>query len=186
MAYMLGQDTRSKAASPAVIDHFINSWGAGLGRTIVAILDQGQRLAGMENEIPKPEQSITEQYGLDAFTARYPRSSTRSIEKFYDYYADATARHKSIKHAEKIELEDPEELQKAYERVEKLYDYPTLKRAYKALQMSQRAINELWLNPDIDAKTKRTMLDELYLQQIQFAKAAVEDIERYRLARKSS
>jgi hypothetical protein len=28
------------------------------------------------------------------------------------------------------------------------------------------------------------MIDELYLQQIQFAKAAVEDIDRYRLARK--
>lgn len=27
MSYMLGQETRSKAASPAIIDHFINSWG---------------------------------------------------------------------------------------------------------------------------------------------------------------
>lgn len=27
MTYMLGQETRSKAASPAVIDHFITSWG---------------------------------------------------------------------------------------------------------------------------------------------------------------
>jgi hypothetical protein len=25
MSYMLGQETRSKAASPAIIDHFINS-----------------------------------------------------------------------------------------------------------------------------------------------------------------
>ena len=186
MAYMLGQDTRSKAASPAVIDHFINSWGAGLGRTVVAILDEGLKAAGLGDEIPKPDQASTERLGLDAFIARYPRSSTRSIEKFYDYYADATTRQRSIKHAEKIELEEPEEIQKAHERVEKLYDYPTLKRAYKAMQMSQRAINETWISPDIDSETKKTMIDDLYLQQIQFAKAAVEDIERYRLARKGA
>jgi hypothetical protein len=43
--------------------------------------------------------------------------------------------------------------------------------------------NQLWLNPDLDSDTKKKMLDELYLQQIQFAKAAVEDIEKYRLAK---
>jgi len=37
---------------------------------------------------------------------------------------------------------------------------------------------------DIDSETKRAMIDDLYLQQIQFAKAAVEDIDGYRLARK--
>jgi hypothetical protein len=30
------------------------------------------------------------------------------------------------------------------------------------------------------------MLDELHMQQIQFAKAAIDDIERYRLARKGA
>jgi hypothetical protein len=182
MAYMLGQDTRSRASSPAVIDHFINSWGAGLGRTIVSILDEGLVAAGLEDRIPGPEKTITEKLGLDAFVARYPRSSTRSIEKFYDYYADATARQKSIKHAEKIELEEPEEIKKAYERVDRLYDYPTLKRGYRAIQQSQKAINEIWHSPDIDPETKKKMIDELYLQQIQFAKAAVEDIEKYRLS----
>ena len=186
IAYMVGQDTRSKAASPAVIDHFINSWGAGLGRTIVSILDTSLEAAGLGDQIPSPQKTIAERFGLDAFTVRYPRANTRSIEKFYDMYADATARQRSIKHAEKIELEEPEEIQKAYERTEKIYDYPTLKRAYKAMQQNQRAINEIWLSPDIDESTKKTMMDELYLQQIQFAKEAVEDIERYRLAGKEA
>jgi hypothetical protein len=180
MAYMLGQDTRSKAASPAVIDHFINSWGAGLGRTIVSILDESLIATGLGDRIPGPEKTITEKLGLDAFVARYPRASTRSIEKFYELYGDATARQRSIKHAEKIELEEPEEISKAYERMDRLYDYPTLKRAYRAMQQSQKAINALWINPDIDPETKKKMIDELYLQQVQFAKAAVEDIEKYR------
>ncbi len=182
MTYMMGQDTRSKAASPAVIDHFINSWGAGLGRLVVSLADAGLEAAGLSDKIPGPEKTITERLGLDAFVSRYPRASARNIEKFYDMYADATARRRSIKQAEKVELEEPEAIEEAYERVESLYDYPTLQRAYKAMQKNQRAINEIWQNPDIDEKTKRTMIDDLYLQQIQFAKEAVEDIEKYRLA----
>ena len=50
----------------------------------------------------------TEKHGLDAFTVRYPRANTHGIEKFYDSYADATARRKSLKHAEKMELETEE------------------------------------------------------------------------------
>ena len=119
MAYMLGQETRSKAASPAIIDHFINSWGAGLGRTMIAISDDALKAAGLSDKIPGPQQAITEKYGLDPFTIRFPRASTRSIEKFYDNYADATARQKSFKHAGKMELETEEEIGKAQGRFEK-------------------------------------------------------------------
>jgi hypothetical protein len=75
---------------------------------------------------------------LDAFVTRFPRASTRSIEKFYDNYADATALQKSIKHAEKMSLETEEAKEAAYERFEKIYDYKSLKKAYNAMQACQR------------------------------------------------
>ena len=103
MTYMLGQDTRSKAASPAIIDHFITSWTGGLGRLMINISDASLEAAGFIDKVPRPQQTITEKLGLDAFTARFPRASTRSIEKFYDNYADATARKKSLKYAEKMD-----------------------------------------------------------------------------------
>jgi hypothetical protein len=181
---MLGPDTRSKVASPAVIDHFVSAWTGGLGRLIVSMTDSLLEAAGQGDKIPKPDRTITERLGLDGFVARYPRSSTYSIEKFYDNYQDAMARRKSIKFAQQQEMEPIEETEATYKRTEKLYDFNTLQRAYKAMQQSQKAINNIYNDPNIDSKTKRQMIDDLYLQQIQFAKEANEDIKRYRLAEK--
>lgn len=181
LTYMLGQDTRSKAASPAIIDHFINSWSGGLGRLMINISDASLEAAGLSDKIPGPQQTITEKSGLDAFTARFPRASTRSIEKFYDNYADATARIKSHKYAEKMELETEEEREEAYQRFEKIYDYNALKSAYQAMQSCQKEINNIWNDPAIESNLKRQMIDDLYLDMIRFAKEANEDINEYRL-----
>jgi len=168
MSYMLGQETRSKAASPAIIDHFVNSWTGGLGRLMISISDASLEAAGLGDKIPKPTQPITEKLGLDAFVARFPRANTKSVEKFYDYYQDATSRQKSLKYAEKMDIETAEAQEGAYQRFEKLYDYKSIQRAYKALQKSQREINNIWNDPSIEPDMKKTLIDELYLQQIAF------------------
>ena len=74
------------------------------------------------------------------------------------------------------------ELLAAYERLEKIYDYKSLQKAYKAIQTCQKEINNIWNDPSIDADKKKKMIDDLYLQMIDFAKAANEDIRQYRLA----
>lgn len=181
MAYMLGQDTRSKAASPAIIDHFINSWGGGLGRLMINISDASLEAAGLVDKIPGPSQTIVEKLGLDAFSARFPRASTRSIEKFYDNYSDATSRRKSISHAEKMDIEEEGEIEEAYKRYDKIYDYRTLQQGYKAMQSCQREINNIWNDPSIDPDTKKTMIDAIYLEMIAFAKEANEDIREHQL-----
>ena len=186
MTYMLGQDTRSKAASPAIIDHFINSWTGGLGRLIVGIVDTSLEVSGLQDKVPGPEQSVVEKLGLDAFLVRYPRASTQSIERFYENYADATSRQRSLKLATKEKLESEEDLAQSYERFNSLYDYSILQKAYQAMQMSHRAINGIWNDPSIDEETKQKMIDDLYLQQIQFAKAANGQIELHQLVKKKS
>lgn len=177
-------DTRTKYAAPAVIDHFINSWTGGLGRTVINILDTALEAVGLGDKIPKPYQTVTEKFGLDAFKVRFPRANTKSIEKFYDNYQDAMSRKASYKYAQKQEVESPEEIEKGYKRIEKIYDLSTLDRAYNAIQNCQRAINEIMLAPDIEPKAKREMVEELYKQMIEFAKNANEDIKRYRLDQK--
>lgn len=181
MTYMLGQDTRSKAASPAIIDHFINSWTGGLGKQMINISDAVLESAGLGDKIPGVGQTILERSGFDAFTTRFPRASTRSIEKFYDNYADATSRVKSFKHAEKMDIGTGEEREEAYQRIEKIYDYPTLQRAYKAIQSCQKEINNIYNDPSIEPELKTQMIDDLYLQMIEFARVANEDIREHRL-----
>lgn len=183
ISYMpgLGEETTSKVSSPAIIDHFITSWTGGLGRMIVEVSDASLEAAGLSDKIPGPDKAITERLGLDAFTARYPRASTRSIEKFYDNYQEATTKRKSFKHAEKMELETEEALGASKKRFEKIFDYNSLQKAYKAIQQCQKEINNIWNDPNITPEEKKVYIDKLYLQQIQFAKAANEDIRQYRL-----
>lgn len=182
MAYMMGNpETRSKAASPAVLEHFVVSWTGGLGRLMIRISDASLEAAGYGDKIPRPDEAITERLGLDAFTTRYPRANTRSIEKFYDLYADATARRKSFKHAEKMELEPEEEIAEAEKRFEKIYDYRTLQMTYKAMQNCQREINAIWNDPGMDPAFKKEMIDDLYLEMIKAAQQAIEDIRKNRL-----
>jgi hypothetical protein len=185
MTYMLGQETRSRAASPAIIDHFITSWTGGLGRLMINISDASLEAGGISDKIPGPQQAITEKLGLDAFIAKYPRASTRSIEKFYDNYADATAQRKSFKYAEKMELEPGEDIEVSQERFERIYDYKSLQKGYKAIQACQKEINNIWNDPSIEPDMKKQMIDDLYLQMIEFARAANEDIRQYRLAQEA-
>ncbi len=184
MAYMLGPDTRSKAASPAIIDHFITSWTGGLGRLMINISDASLEASGLSDKVAGPERSIIEKLGLDAFILRYPRASTRSIEKFYDNYQDATARQTSLKYATKMDIGSEEDIEKGYERFDKIYDYRTLQQAYKAMQACQKEINNIWNDPLITPELKKQYIDDLYLSQIEFAKTANEDIKKYRLINK--
>ena len=184
MAYMLGEDTTSKAASPLIIDHFYNSWTGGLGRIIREVADEALIKAGMGDEVSKVGRSVTERLGFDAFTIRYPRGSSRSIEKFYDSYKEATALQKSYKKADLERLDTDENIQKGYDRMEGLYDYKDMQKAYRAMQESQKAINAIYIDPDLDPELKKTFIDELYIQQIQFARAANQSIKQHRLDQK--
>ena len=148
---------------------------------MINISDASLEAAGLSDKIPGTDQAITEQLGIDAFTARFPRASTRSIEKFYDNYSEAMSMAKSLRYAEKMELETEEAHEKAYKRFEKIYDYNTLQRAYKAMQACQREINNIWNDPSITPSSKKQMINDLYMEMIDFAKAANEDIRQYRL-----
>lgn len=177
---MVGSDTYSKAASPAVIDHYIHTWTGGLGRMVIELLDTTLSSFGAGDEFEKPFRPITDRLGLDAFAVRYPRASTKSIEKFYDNYQDAIGRELSLKHAEKYQLEGDEDLIKAEDRIENLFDIQSLKAAYRAIQNNQKAINEIVRDKELNAKEKREMIDELYRNMIEFAKAANENMREYR------
>ena len=173
ISYMVGPEKAGKYASPAIIDHFINSWTGGLGNLAVKISDSSLRAAGLDDKIPKPEEAIIDKLGLNAFIKRFPNAGSNSIEKFYDNYAKASRIQKSLKQYEKLGEE------KGYERLEKLNTYPAIKASYRAMKKSQDAINRIFIDPEINSEEKKQMIDELYWQEIRFAKEANKDIEEY-------
>jgi hypothetical protein len=148
------------------------------------ISDASLTAAGLADKKVGPERSVIERLGLDAFIARFPRANTKSIEKFYDNYQDATVRKKSIEHAKKLGLEPEEKIEEAYQKLDKIYDYKALQRAYQAMQRSQKTINNILNDPNIESDVKKELIDSLYMQQIEFAKLVNEDVRRYRIAQK--
>ena len=183
--YMIGEDTTSKSASPIIIDHFIHSWLGGLGRLMIKISDASLKAVGIGDKIPKPQETLLDRFGLNSFKLRYPRAYTNSIGKFYENYADAKVRNKSIKHEKKMDISTQESQDAAYQRTEKLYNMPTLDRAYKAMQNCQKEINNIMIDPKISPKEKRQLVDQLYLQKISFAQEANKDIKRYQVVQKA-
>jgi hypothetical protein len=80
-----------------------------------------------------------------------------------------------------MDLETAEEREAGYQRFEKIFDYNSLKKAYKAIQNCQREINNTWNDPPIEPEEKKQFMDTLYLQMINFAKDCNENIRQYRL-----
>jgi hypothetical protein len=173
ISYMVGPEKASVYTSPAIIDHFVNAWFGGLGNQTIKILDAAFEAAGAGDQIPKPDQPIIDRLGLNAFIQRFPNAGSNSVEKFYENYEKATKIHRSLKIAKQ------EGEPQRYRKIEKLDTYPKLQAAYKAMQRSQKAINMIHKDPDLTSEQKKSMIDELYLQQIRFSKAANDDIRLY-------
>lgn len=171
--YILGDDTTSKAASPAIIDHYINAWTGGLGRAVIEAADIGLEKIGLGDKIPKPKRPIAERLGFDAFTVRYPKSNTKSIQKFYELYQDMDSRKKSLKHEKDRKLITSQQYRAGQQRITRLYNVKMLEKGYKAIQKAQKAINGIMKNPKITSEEKREMIDKMYLQMTFFARKAV-------------
>lgn len=173
ISYMIGPEKAGKYSSPAIIDHFVNSWTGGLGNLAVRLSDASLRAAGLDDKIPKPDEAIIDKLGLNAFIKRFPNAGSNSIEKFYDNYARASRIKKSLKQYEKLGIEE------GYERLERLNTYPAIQAAYRAMKKSQNEINRIFIDPEIVSEEKKQMIDELYWQQIRFAREVNKDIETF-------
>lgn len=164
----------SKIASPVVIDHFIESWTGGLGKTFRNITDELLRQAGVADKIVRPAEGTLDKYGLNPFSVRYPRASVKSINEFYDNYFFMKKLIGSAK--KRVKLQQPEEAKQLF----KTFTGLKLDRAYKAISNMQQAINNIYMNPNLTPEEKRTKMDSLYLDMIKFTKEVNKKIDEAR------
>jgi len=175
MRYMPKVDAyESWLTSPAIVEHFITSWGAGLGSILLKTSDALLRAAGVEPEFVRPEESIGERYGLDAFTKRFPNAGSKSITEFYDNYN----LFKKIEASAKAKAERGD--QEGYKRLRREFGKINLHRYYDGMRRQQQAINNIIRNPNISPKDKREQRDKLYLNMIKYAQHMNKQIEKHR------
>ena len=176
MSYMPGVDQyESGLASPAIVEHFIHSWGAGLGRLALNASDAALDKIGISPSVVKPETSLLERLGLNSFHQRFPTSRSKSVDEFYETWGKWSKLEKSVK--SKIEKGDRAGAKRI--QAEQIKVAPVnMKLMVKAMQQNQALINNVFHNPKITAKEKREMIDKLYLYQIVMARGFVSNINR--------
>ncbi|MFW9872327.1 MAG: LPD38 domain-containing protein [Candidatus Thorarchaeota archaeon] len=159
--------------SGVVIEHFTNSWFGGLGRLALRLSDEGLRAAGNAKLVARPEETIIERLGLNAFKRRYPTGYTASIEKFYDLTDKATRLRQTIKQFIKEgEIEQAKNLAR-------IDTYPKVERALRSMHNMQATINNIFNDPTIPPHEKRILIDAAYRQMIEFARHSNKQIELF-------
>lgn len=176
MSYMPGINAyESNLTSPAIIDHFIKTYGAGLGQLALRASDKALKTLGVEPAVAKPEERLLRQLGFDAFLREFPTARTKSVEKFYDTWNIWSKLERSIKSKiEKGDVLGAKRLQADLKKITPL----DMKPMVKALQQNQALINNVFHNPKMSAKDKRMMIDRLYMQQIVMARGFVLNMSR--------
>jgi len=175
MRHMPGVDEyESKLASPAIIEHFIKSWGGGLGQLFLKWSDEGLRIAGIEPEFVKPERSVLSRLGLDAFEIDFPNAGAKSISDFYDNYNRYTKLSLSAK--AKKEKGDEE----GFYKLKREFGNINFSKFYRPFRKQQQVINNIMRNPDLTPKEKREMKDKLYRNMIVYARNVNKQLEKFK------
>lgn len=127
----------------------------------------------------KPSKSLSDIPFIKAFTVRYPSASAESIREFYDNYKKMDQTVSTARYLARKKF-DPKEAAEVLEAG----DIAQVNRVYQALQRQQQAINAINELPSVDPEEKRRLIDIVYFQMIDVAKAGNEIFEKSKAERR--
>lgn len=156
-------------ASPMVIDNYVRAWTGSLGSDILRIADEGLYKAHVVPEPLKPTATLADIPIIKAFVVRYPASNMRSITDFQEKYQahQQLMSTIAIKQA-KGDIAGAMAMRVAQENQVTLLKIDGL---HLAVNRVKQAIERTYQNPTIAPDQKRQLIDGLYVQMSEFAKA---------------
>jgi hypothetical protein len=154
-------------ASPLVIDNYIRQWTGGLGAHAVNALDEGLRATGIAPAKLGPEKDWADIPITKAFVARFPDSSVRSVQDFYEKYNELEREAKTGKFLAKRGTPEADMAQ-----------VNPLKPYYDALGRQHKLIRDLYRDKDMSPAQKREVMDNSYLMMIEAAKSGLKRAEQ--------
>lgn len=160
---------KSPYISPARIENLIRGWSGGLGIHILKIADEALRRTGVVPETIKPSKTWADIPLIKGFAVRHPSGQAESIKKFYDNYQDIEQIIATIKTLSKKEFKYEEAITILEEDAEQVA--VRLTGIHKGLSNAQNTISFIYENPDISSDEKRQLIDLIYYQMIEMARA---------------
>lgn len=169
---VLGGTARA-ITSPAILENYIRGWTGGLGMYAVQLADKALREAGALPDPVKPLATLADIPVVKAFAIRYPSATAQSVQDFYnDYFAKKKIYDTWTHAAEQGDI-------KAMERIQALDNtmFVQLDGIQDALSTQSLAVQLINKNPEMPAEEKRQLIDSIYFQMIELARAGNEVLE---------
>lgn len=170
MVATLDKDT--DFASPMVLQNYIQSWGGALGRYAIQAMDKALVKAGVAPDIPKPADTLADNNFVRAFVVRFPQANSNSVQEFYDNYDKTEVTTNTIRHlAKQGDFDNMEKEMTLDANQEYLVQLDGFK---EGMSNQAQLIRMITKDPDMSPDEKRQMIDGLYFNMTEIAKAGNE------------
>ena len=158
-------------ASPARIDAIIRGWTGTLGNYAVNLADTALIKSGLVEDPVKPERTLADKTFIKAIIVRNPSAGSEFIEKFYKLYEPVRQAFDTVN-----KVSDPRQKIDVINDINTRlgFDSAGLQGYADALSAQRKTINLIYNNKQISPAQKRQLIDDIYRQMIDIAKAAVE------------
>ncbi|MEO2054693.1 MAG: LPD38 domain-containing protein [Nitrospira sp.] len=161
--------------SPAKIDNMIRGWTGGLGLMATDAIDGIIKNQGVVELPPVPQETLADIPLIRAFVVRFPNTSAQSINTFYEKYKDA--QRSSSSYIALLRQEKDEEAEKYYEKHEQeINNSKPMRDISKALGAYSQSIRGIYDDPKMSPEDKRDAIDLVYVEMIDLAKEALEEL----------
>jgi hypothetical protein len=166
----------AKISSPLVIDHILSSWTGTIGRYAIDATDEALIASGAVKDPVRPADTVADIPFVRAFTVRYPSSGAESIKDFYETANKFEGFQKTLKNLQN--MQDFESLEKLAFAKENQIKFVKLDQAKKALSTMSQTIRNVNATKDMNRDEKRQIIDRIYYQMIELARAQNEQLNQ--------
>jgi hypothetical protein len=175
----------NEMGSPMILDNYIRSWGGALGQYAIQVVDEGLKKAKIVPDNVDPTRTLSDLPFIRSFVTRFPQAGANSVTDFYNTFEKTQKVVNSVDAlVKKGDVEGAERLMMKYET-----EYMTGKMAEglkKSLSASSGFIRKIHQDSEnYTADEKRQLIDQTYLQMIEAARMANEQIEEMRKQNKA-
>jgi hypothetical protein len=154
-------------ASPVVIDNYIRGWTGSLGIYIEQALDASLRKANVLPDPPQPLATLADIPVVKAFIVRYPSASAQSVQDFYEAYTERKRVYDTFQYL--VKNGDPEAALMEADLAPNAF--VQMEGIHQSIGAINSAIRAVYKSPDMSPSDKRQIIDALYGQMIELARA---------------
>lgn len=152
--------------TPAYIENYVQQWTGGIGMYALQLADFGLRDAGIAPDPVMPARTLADIPVVKAFVARYPSSTAQSIQDFYDNYYVSKRYYDTILALSKEG--DPRASEIMATHGDAMVQLDEIRETLTGLSKLVHDVNK---NPQMTPSDKRQLIDTMYFNMIDLAKA---------------